>query len=302
MINNNIIYMWLLSSLFFFSCTNKLPFDETSTIALTGYVSSERGISILLSKALASNQEYYFDKTDFFINNATVRFFEEGKELFLLNFDGKGEYSYKDTLWKPEVGKKYKIQATIPDYGVVESELVLFPAAPNIEKFSYTVKRDTSSKDGAGSLFFAFELEKQQVSSDFTQYYELVNTATANNSLLIADPLANPKLTEQEQTSCGYINYGTHTYFTNTCLKNNIFYTVLSLLGRDEVGTRHLYNKLEMKVYTISEEQHKFANSFIIQDVDTRFQEVPPSYTNIKNGIGCFYARNEGKQVFVVKP
>ncbi len=299
---NNLLHLFLLSSFLFFSCNSKLPFDETNTVALTGYVSAEKGVSILLSKALPATQEYYFDKTDFFINNATVRLFEERKELFLLHAKGNGDYGYSDTLWKPTVGKKYSIQATIPDYGVVESTLVTFPPPPRIAKFSYTIKRDTSSKEGDGIL--SLDFEKKEVLGNTTQYYEITNTATLNNLLLISDPpTKNPNLTEQESMSCGHLYYGSYSYFTSNCLKNNIFYHILKLLGRDVAGIRHLYNKLDMRVYSISEEQHKFMAAQVAQDqTDERFQEIPPSYTNIKNGIGCFYARNEGKEVFVVKP
>jgi hypothetical protein len=49
--------------------------------------------------------------------------------------------------------------------------------------------------------------------------------------------------------------------------------------------------------------KHELKQVLAQQDLtDERFQEIPPSYTNIKNGIGVFYAINEGEKTFTIKP
>ena len=305
-------FMSIIFCILFFSC-KKTTFQENDTVYLVGNVSNFQGVEIALSKGLSPTKEYLYKDipTTFYINNAKVDLYEEDTKIQSLISKGEGKYRNIDTLWKPIVGKKYKIVADVPQYGIAESELVIFPEAAKLEKFSYILQPYFGNSGNPTNAPLARMVIDIKTDLTKTQFYELehnsftVNAAKMYNSYFLSEE--NVELNEKKAYECGrlfYNNKSDNTAFTNDCLIDNKYYEYMLMIGSAKgVPNTTPIGKMEVKLNTISESYHKYRTNLFRQgDIDERFQEVPPSYTNIKNGIGIFYARNEGDKVFVVKP
>ena len=137
------------------------------------------------------------------------------------------------------------------------------------------------------------------------EYYQIKHKffSFENDSTFFYYPIPesdNKELNEKKANECGAIN----DFFTNECLIDNKLYAY-SLLYSYWYSTKEIkkIKKVIVSFDTVSESLHQYLTNFRNRGlVDTRFEDMPASYTNIKNGIGIFYAINEGKQIFVVQP
>ncbi len=303
--NKSIIFSFFILS-FFYSCDKDNAFDNGATVAISGSITKTNGINVYLSKALNSTDEYYYNRVDsiFLINDAKIALHDINGELVKLKFDGKGVYSYKDTLWKPIENKEYKIVAEIPNYGKIESEWVLFPNKAVLIDISHKFKTITIE---TGQVFLSADMEILIDSADKSDYYQLEYKVFDENKQKVESlfPLYS-KLTEKESFDCGATYVYNGVIFTRNCLKSNIFYNLVGLKGYIPQGNNLILTDVDsmaVSLNTVSESYHKYRSNIARQDlIDERFQEIPPSYTNIKNGIGIFYAVNEGDKTFTIKP
>ncbi len=302
-----IIYYSIIM-IIFWGCGKENPFDNGSTVAVTGFFSQKAGAEIYLSKGLNASKTYYYKDVDsiFNINNASASLWDENKEVLKLYFVGNGKYTSKDTNWIPQVNSKYKIVVSVPDYGIVESDFVIYPMEAKVDSLNYFKKEvlvGLSKKIQAADItLFMNPITKEE------QFYEIEYNAvdSLNSSLyeLFILNNYNSKFTKVERSNCGVSYTFESSIFPNSCLKDNKIYDLIGLegvsFGKNIVSA--FVKQMNIKVHSVSNSRHKQRlNANTIADIDERFQEVPATYTNIKNGIGYFYAKNEGNKVFVVK-
>ena len=313
------IYIALGSLLLVIACNPNNIDNPQNSVAITGYVGNKTGVNIQLSKALAPVGKYLYTEVAkiFYINDAKVSLYDEQQKVVDLKFVGDGKYSFNDTLvWKPTVGKNYKIVADIASYGIAESEFETFPKPAIIENVEHSTQLYTGvfssqnlENDLQQNIAILLKPDPNKI-----QYFEIQYEATAKKGAQVYnfqnDAQGNNYISPQKVTECGLVNdfdSFRNIIFTTNCLINYRYYSNFLLAGTsveksNEKSDLTSITKLVLKVNTVSEGFHKYLiNTKIQYSVDERFQEVPPSYTNIKNGIGHFYARNEDGISYVIK-
>jgi hypothetical protein len=203
----------------------------------------------------------------------------------------------------------------VPNYGKVESEWVIFPEKAAIENLNYsfqTYEGNTHNPLKAEQLNIE-ALIKNKI-KDKSVFYEMSFEALSDNNEKLEInqvPGSNIYLNEKKVADCGLINVYGQSYssnddsalcFTDECLINDKLYHSCLMSG---VGAFIGYKRvvtLKIGLHTVSESYHLFLSNLNYQDkIDERFQEMPPSYTNILNGIGIFYARNQGDKKITIK-
>lgn len=302
----NILFLFLA----IISCS-KNAFENAPSVAVIGEITNN-GVDVLLSKALSSSGKYEFsgDNSSFFVNDADVFLYEDDTKILTLSFIGRGLYSFQNSVWRAKNGKKYKIIAIVPEYGTIESELVEFPENVQINNFSYLIQPNDSNNnpDKFPQVNIKMEVKPNQIIK--SSFYEVAYNAERADGMKLYNlfnlPTDNLELNEKKAADCGRLYGERSVFFTNDCLINNNFHDVVRMDGSNFLITDLINSapvtKMNLKVSSISESYHKYLISNYRQDgLDERFQEIPPSYTNIKNGIGYFYAKNENKEVFTIK-
>jgi hypothetical protein len=303
---SNYFPLYLFVILMAASC-NKTTIDPTKeTVAITAVLSKKNGIEVILSKALDPIKEYLVKDipNTFLIKDANVALYEDGNLVETLSYEND-KYVSKNANWKATEGKKYKIVAKIIDYGTTESEDVIFPKEAFIQSIShttYTYDSPNYNPSNASAVKIVSEIKSNGVQKE---YYKTSYKGFSKKGDLVSNPYPvsteeNKELNEKIANDCG----AKGGLFTNDCLLDNKFYDYILFYGYVTTSMKEVQlEKIEVSFDTVSESLHKYVTNYYNRDqVDTRFEDIPASYTNIKNGIGIFYAVNEGEKVFVVKP
>lgn len=296
----------ILASLCFLSACQKNNFFDEKKIAVSGYVSNLSGIEIVVSKLLATEASYSLSNSQniFFINGAKVTIYENEKKIVDLIFKENGIYVFNDTLtWKPTIGLKYKVKVLTSEGDVVESEEVIFPKAALISKISYKI--DTLMEDESRiAATINMEIEKKQVDNNFYQLSYNPQSSKYKKFIGIDRDFSLDEDLEKKFPECPYLYVLNSNIFSDKCMEGNKYTQRKFFAGSSpDIVNSVKIDSFRLQLATISQSYYQFWDNLYRQGiVDTRFQEMPPSYTNIRNGIGCFYAKNESPRVFVVKP
>ena len=289
---------------------NKDNIPTKDSIAMLGFISNKKGVVVELSYAFNAYKEedgkntYNVGSFEFLfgINDANVIINDKKGNKLILKFIGNGKYFLDTTDIKPISNEEYKIICE-SSHGNVESEWVIFPSDDKVDSFKYKI----DSTFEQGKLYKNVDITlslAQSRNQNFVLSYEAEDENKLSLYNLFRLTEYNTKLNEKKGTECGRIYFSNSILFTKDCLQNDEFYEYLRLEGSNtSISNTKSVKRAIFSFSSVSQSYYNYIKNITAQEgIDIRFQEVPPSYTNIKNGIGIFYARNEGDKVFVVKP
>lgn len=306
-----------------FGCVTDLkinPNNYTEKVILNGILSLNTPISITLHKSLKANA---VDSNYTIIKNAKVSFFEDDKFIEEVTINEKMHYLGS---FKPQEGKKYKVIAKVPDYGIVEAEETMpFAVHAKISKTTNSIANINQNPSFNIKIF----------STNSSDYYWL--SVIQSNTTLVGNaecPENRPKNSPLPK-GC-YLIDGKYTT-TNNFMSNAESIDRFNGFYDSQSGHYLFHNYLKFKDFDKSQKNidlnftfynqipkgkgsfdelyinalvfgnamnkyHKsallFNNNSIRYTSDlfqNPFPEYVPVYTNVKNGVGIFGAIIENK-------
>ncbi len=274
-------------------------------LSVIGSISPHSGVQIQLNRTYAPEGDFYDKSTKWAIENASIELWEEEKKVNTLLHQSNGIYKLPNTSWKPTVGKSYFIKATASGFDPIESEKVILPTFKGNIKHTYKYNK-TGSYINLGNPFLNIGFSFQDDNTFNNNYY--VTMSTTKNGII--DGVTNvldvaPDIASHNQIlACGIFRVG----FTDFCFKNTCFqgqnYTHnfgIEVAHFDfKTNKQSEPDRVDIQVAQVSDAWYNYLHKIHLNDTNHwEYREPYISYTNIKGGIGIFYAKNE--QLFSIK-
>jgi hypothetical protein len=296
---------YLLLFICFVSCEKALnvtlPY-EGNKFVIFGELSPESVVSIQIERTFPPTGEVTFSNS--YLNSIKVVLIEDSQEVDELKRVDNSTIFYSAKLYKPKVGKTYKVRVEAPDFLTAESEPVLIPPPIKITNFGFAEKE-------------VFSPLNQQVPTKLLSinFEELPATAT----YFVAEIVG---VYNQNSTSANVISdmtipdFGSPCAFTFTSRKQifngecfnkqqNTVSFFVELEGTAETSINQFQQKKIDAVSIKLSSTTKFYLDFYSQLLPTEgifkaFETSRATVTNIKNGYGAILTKNETTVIYTL--
>lgn len=294
---------YLLLFICFASCEKvlnvTLPY-EGNKFVIFGELSPESIVSIQVERTFPPTGDVTFSNS--YLNSTQVVLIEDGQEVDELKRMGSSTMFSSTKLYKPKVGKTYKVRVEAPEFSTAESESVIIPPPITITNFGFAERE-------------VFSPLNQQIPTKLLSinFEALPSTATYFVAEIIG--LHNQKTTSANVISDMTIpDFGSPCAFTFTSQKQifngecfnkeqNTINFFIELEGATEISTNQFQQK-EIDAVSINlSSTNKFYFDFYsklrpTEGIFKAFETSRATVTNIKNGYGAILAKNETTVVY----
>ena len=255
-------------------------------IVLNGYLSSDEGCIVKVSKSSPSIGRFTYEQLKF--RDARVFLYENGDSIAELKSDTAGIFSLK--TFKPKVDAKYKIRATSSSLPNCESEEEIFPSALQNTAVKPVLKDNIIF--GRPALIFPIILnfdpsKTNYFISDGTAFFPSGEKGRVDLSLL------NILETVSSESACDSYYFGPTAGYSTKCYEPGDTLNFAYDYKFNGDLTVSSAKSVTLNLSTVSPSFYKYAK-VMRQPVgfETAFVEPNTIYTNIKGGYGLFYTIN----------
>ena len=304
-LKQNIILLVLIPVIGIFSCREPIDIDVPDTqkkIVLNGLINPDSTVKVNLSKSISILDN---DKDINFINNASVKIYENDAFKETLQYDTNGYYL--GTIY-PEIGKTYKITAEYPPLNNISAETLILnpPSISDINsepQFQSSVQTWYDSDTGESFDTTIYTLEKMNVNlkiqdpPDETNFYFLTFSANIEQVEYLP-PDFEPVFTGKKMTYLDYnasnLNWENYFYSKNIqgyVFSDNLFNGItFSLNTTVYVYSEDTPDKVYVGLHAITEEFYQYVISYSkYLDIEGNPLAEPVNImSNIHNGFGFF--------------
>ncbi len=284
----------LVCSLLLICCNKKGIYEPVNPLpprlAVVGHLDMQTGISVRVSKAVTGGDTVLFSTLR--VTQASVILTADDGQLWSVPHRGKGIYTLDSAVIKPLAGKKYRLTVrNVPNFEEVNSMWVAMPLAPaQVGAITFNTLRPGANpnfKYGEGLIEFTDRIE--------TRDHYLIQL----NGSVAAYPtrgfMGNIAITTVQP--CEFAIYGS-TAFKDGCLRGTSEGRLVLKgelrLNIPEISDKSLSpDSIHISFGTVSDGYFDYLSGFNQPTSwEKGFAEPRPSYTNIEDGIGVFYATN----------
>lgn len=296
-----IIFKILIISTLCFSCEKELNIElpyNGNKLVIFGVLSPDKIVSIKLSKTIPPTGLNEFGKG---IDNATVKFFEDGKIVEILKYTSKGEYVSTNNFM-PKIGKKYHVEVKAEGFPDVSSEPETIPS--KISGIDFTFGEDItspiSSDTPAKKLILGFDDDTNE-----DNFYVIIPELTSKNRPLVFNAFNIERNFGSPADACGFDGNLNNFCYTDVCFKGKVKAKIgveikgglqgkdFDFKNPDSYGEKDA-DKIFFKIRKITKNYY----NYVLTDgeLDGIFKAFVPTIarqSNIKGGYGIIIACNE---------
>ena len=254
-------------------------------IVLNGYLSSDEGCIVKVSKSSPSIGRFTYEQLKF--RDARVFLYENGDSIAELKSDTAGIFSLK--TFKPKVDAKYKIRATSSSLPNCESEEEVFPSALQNTPVKPILKNNIIF--GRPALIFPIILN---FDPSKTNYFISDGKAIfpSGNFFRVDLSLLNILETISSESACDSYYFGPTAGYSTKCYELGDTLSFAYDYTNDKDSTLSPISII-LNLSTVSPSFYKYAKVMRQPTgFETAFVEPNTIYTNIKGGYGLFYTIN----------
>lgn len=256
-------------------CTKEKSFDPgdlPDLLHITGYIDPQRGVSVLVTKAVSATDTVFLKSL--LINDAQVSLSQESGMKMSVGYVAEGKYVLPVSgLGRVEKGQKYRIEVSVPGLPTATSDWVIIPDTVRIDSFTY---RLDGKMNGNSPTTEGYVRLKDDAPSGQTKYYYMQKTTEANGPV--------PLLNFESAYVCTDLSALRSYSFTNSCFiqDEGIFH----LRGEARNATSATFF-----IGGASKEHRMYIESLLQpEEWDNALIHPKLTYTNIQGGLGVFYA------------
>jgi len=271
------------------SCFKTLDFDldfEGEKIVVRGTISPQDGAIIQVSHTLNPEGTYFLDSLDIFLENATVKLYEN--DVFLQQIGEDGFYRNNDLNLKMEVN--YHLTVEAEGFPSVRTEKISIPKLPE-------TTFDLIGQDGE-EVRIDINLQDNPQAS----YYQLITSGIHRNEVIEIYPYLIGSFEQWE--ICGLVENSSleSIHITDDCFKdkNFLFPTLIDAYFFQPPPDSSAFIeqvKLEeiiVRFRSTTKEIYDFVlTTDVPEDVDNAFREPAITFSNVIGGHGYFSAYQE---------
>lgn len=289
-----------------FACEKTIDIDvpiEDSKIVLHSYLNPDSTLKVQLTKSVFILEETYNDES-LFVTDASVRIFEDGKEIGTMQELQQGWYELAG--FKPKEGKTYRLEAEKAGFDKITATERILPAVPISEvsldtativeqEYSYVYKKATLSfviEDQPGENYYipvAFHYTKVKRVNPYDNTEEVMEY-TSSLILESSEPFVE-------------------TFCSGTCFSiiNDSFFDGKRYQIRIEEGMSSFPSEWEVleerfyvKLYNVSPSYYLYHVSLNtnLGSGEDPFSEPTPVFTNVEGGYGLLGSLNASNYEF----
>jgi len=287
-----ILLLSYFSIFFLTGCFKTLDFDldfEGEKIVVRGTISPQDGAIIQVSHTLNPEGTYFLDSLDIFLDNATVKLYEDDVFLQQIVYSGEdGFYRNNDLNLKMEVA--YHLTVEAEGFPPVRTEKISIPKLPE-------TTFDLIGQDGE-EVRIDINLQDNPQAS----YYQLITSGIHRNEVIELYPNLIGSFEQWE--ICGLIENSSSEsiHITDDCFKDKdfLFPTLIDAYFFQPPPDSSAFIeqvKLEeiiVRFRSTTSEIYDFAlTTDVPEDIDNAFREPAITFSNVIGGHGYFSAYQE---------
>lgn len=279
-----------------------VDFDDKKLVVYA-FVSPQNGITLQLTKALHPYEYVEFKTNNPYINNASIKVFENGNfKTSLINVNNEGNYELPPNSFTPISGNNYQLQIKVEGYEDISTEIVTIPPEVPIqfERKGLEFFDNGREIDTVYLVDIVFNDPPSQANFYALQKNGIRNGKQATSPYAINNLIPFGKTHE----ACNIFAVGYNLlFFHDICFNgnerrlelalDNYYYDEIIVNGSPSVEKLWI-DSVEIIFSTTSTDFQNHYETVILQEngVNSLFSEPKLLYTNIIGGYGVFAPLN----------